>query len=219
MTRETGKGHPMRHHANAVAPPLARHGGPRPRRRLHGPLAIYTALLASFTALLAIETGFQVWAFYASERSFLSVSGIRLVEPGLAVDTPLSVALEIRNSGRDTASIIDSNVTPFVSSGLPASPPYGPVHSQLFGPIAAGGIINARYGEQPKNGQYVMTRQAVENIKNGSEKFYVFGNIKYRDAFSFGGRNTKFCFVYISRNPLGLGTFDDCGVAQYVEGD
>ena len=89
------------------------------------PVAGFTAWVGVFTACLMILSGLQVLAFIQSERAFAALSTIRF-KGDFGAQKELSLAIEVRNSGKSTAFVDEINITSmFIRAGVncPASGP------------------------------------------------------------------------------------------------
>jgi hypothetical protein len=176
-------------------------------------------IIEVFTAVLALSTCIQVWAFIQSERSFVSITGMSIEGGKITTGKPLSLSIELRNSGRTSAFIEASNVSVSIAkTGMPPNPQYLEGHSVLKGPVVAGGIKTATTITKANDGENdLFLDDEVKGINQGTKKVYIFGYVRFTDEFSwFGGTTVGYCALY---NPSGDPThsvFNDCDLDNYV---
>jgi hypothetical protein len=167
-----------------------------------------------FTAVLCVVAGVQAWAFIQSERAFVFPFHVQFVAPlAVAEVQPISLALEMRNTGRSTAKV--SNLVAVVTHQLPQVPNYenGLDRGKFaFPPIPGNGQIT-----QELNFRTWGSKTMIE-VRDGSRPFYLFGEITYTDDYSFlSGRSSRFCFAYIAnRDDPTKANFRNCLEPQYT---
>jgi hypothetical protein len=173
-----------------------------------------------FTAILALSTVMQVYAFIESERAFLSIKGGNIEGVRPMGDLPLVLEFQIHNSGRSSAFIDSMNATAQIGTDdLPEYPAYSAGgRSAVRGPVIAGGDYQAKFSPKGTDGKpYIISDAAIEQINIGIMKLYVFGYIRYRDEYSkFGVREVGYCFLFNPRNDATRTVFDDCGYPNYI---
>jgi hypothetical protein len=190
-------------------------------------VATFTKWLVLFTAILAIVTCIQVWAFITSERAFLVVDNFSAVPPEFPpkdATQPLVFSAIIRNGGTNGAVVIGTDFVlkniPKPASDLPATPDYVPVSAgnDLFrGPVIAGSDRAAIFRPELNGKPMVLTTGDYDYLRAGGAKLYVYGYVDYKDEFSlFGSKRSGFCWVYNPKNPPTLSPFDSCGTEKYV---
>jgi hypothetical protein len=185
-----------------------------------GNLEFFTGLLALFTAVLAVSTGLQVWAFVQSERASIApvAAGI---DPVKITTGPIVVYVQIKNSGKDTALIQESIPNYKILDRLPKFPNYGVV-ARVSRAILLPGQTLSTGGIAKVDGKPVMvTEDDVRSINNGEKFLWIYGKVVYRDRFSviFGPQIIGYCFEYNPANDFRLGMFNGCGEENYVYTD
>jgi hypothetical protein len=188
----------------------------------------FTFWVAAFTFCLAGVGFFQAWAFIQSERAFVGLDAIQLLDGDFIPDAPLRYALVFKNSGKATAFIDEVvTVTPISPPrySIPREPAYLMLPDQMTGPrvgalgaIVAGGTFNyvrevfVIDGSQP----LVLHDWEVGLLKTGQSMLRIYGYLSYSDDFTFlRNRVTGFCFYYdyrFKQKP----TFDTCTEPAYT---
>jgi hypothetical protein len=180
--------------------------------------------VAVFTLLLVIVGAFQVWVYMVTERAYLSLSAIGMDSPPTA-DKPIVLRLQVKNSGRTTAFVVDANVTVFAvapNEQLPEKPRYtaGGRVSAIFGPIVAGDTFFGTVRPQTRD-HHPFTWTAPW-LAAGT-RMYVFGFVKYDDGFGLlrlgTTRITGFCARYDPVEYPAMGTFATCEEQNYRYGN
>src|ERR1035437_5746403 len=175
--------------------------------------ARFAGWVARFTLVLCVVGAFQAWAFITSERAFI-YQWTNFVSPSpLVAGKPITLTNNLRNSGRLGAFIIDVNLTyAFLKEPLPIEPHYQEGFANaVSGPIPAGTVFKATIALQRNDAALILTQPDIDVINNGTFHFYVFGWVKYKDAFSFfRAKKTGFCGVYVpTKSPDDA--FNNCG--------
>jgi hypothetical protein len=177
------------------------------------PVSLFTALVALFTFVLCVVAGIQAWAFIQSERAFLSPSETNFVNwPLVERENPLLMYLDVRNSGKSTATIEELSLA--IAHEIPAIPSYGGGTKIAFAPIVQGGTSRRTVGFETGWGG-----ETINKINSGELKFYIFGRIKYWDDFSFGfwgPKETRFCFMYVVSKNTNRSIFQTCPDRAYT---
>jgi hypothetical protein len=182
---------------------------------------LFRDAITLFTLVLMIFTGIQVWAFVASERAFVGLTGIGSTT--LVPLIPVVLNIRIRNAGRGVAFVIDSNTTLWLRDApLPTTPEYNRqnANSRLNGSLPAGSDYNAKFWPFSDGGvPFTFTQQQIEAINTGRMLLYVYGYVTYRDEFSyiFGSRTSGYCVVFDPHaDNAGGGQFNNCGLLNYI---
>lgn len=172
--------------------------------------------VAKFTFILCFVGAMQVWAFVESERAFI-YPWVTLSQNALSVGKQIVVTLNTHNGGHSGAFLVDANVT-YSLEPLPKEPHYirGDVNA-VSGPLPAGMAVR---GETPLHGTdgkpLIPDQTAIDALTNGTIPFYVFGWVKYTDAFSwFGPKISGFCGKYTPGHSPD-NAFYNCGQPAYV---
>jgi hypothetical protein len=173
-------------------------------------------VLEVFTAILAISTCVQVWAFIQSERAFIAVANFEIIGTLLVPDAPIRFAVAFHNSGRATAFINDANLTYTITNeAMPQTPQYQPGAGAFKGPVIAGGSVRATTDTQASGRN--ISAAFINGIQNGSHKLFVFGYVRFSDDFSlFESRVIGFCQLYNPRAASTIDAFEGCGLDNYV---
>ncbi len=171
------------------------------------------------TAVLALTAGLQAWAFMQSQRAFVFPTAANFTGPLVANVQPLSLYIDISNSGESAAKIED--LTAFVTHHLAPRPQYdeGPLRIKVASPpIPAGGTLRRilHFGEP-------WGEDTTSAVKGGTMRFYMYGRINYRDDYSLGlgalglgVRQSDFCFVYVPNVDPGKAVFRNCPEPVYT---
>jgi hypothetical protein len=182
----------------------------------------FTFWVSAFTGCLAFIAFIQAWAFVQSERAYISPVAIRFENGGIVAGKPLTLHMELKNSGHSTATISIANVT-YHFGPLPTFPVYNLRGTTSLPPITPGAIINSFHNFFfPRKKPFILPPAAFAAINDGKIPFYAFGFIAFTDDFSvFGRRRVGFCFVYNPKGSMTAGWFNNCAEKNYTysEGD
>jgi hypothetical protein len=166
-----------------------------------------------FTGLLFLVAAMQTWAFVQSERAFVVPSKTDFSNWPLVVgENLLEMYIEFKNSGKTAATFEDFTVA--ISHELDSAPNYSEGQKIAFAPITAGGSNKAFLNFETGWGELTISK-----IKSGALKFYIFGQVKYRDAFSFfpfGVRETGYCYVFTPEKRGREHAFSTCHSRPYT---
>ena len=166
-----------------------------------------------FTFFLVILTGVQVWSFIQSERAFVFPASIEFTGPLVALVQPLTLHLDVSNSGKSPAKI--DNLIAFAAHQLPPVPSYDERPGRIkigFPPVPPNGKIRQTLPFGPPWGE-----QTTREVQAGTRGFYVYGRIKYRDDYSWlGPKFSDFCFTYVPDKDPGKAVFRNCLEPQYT---
>jgi hypothetical protein len=177
--------------------------------------------IEKFTAILCVIGTVQVWTFIASERPFVSVSQIQIAGGELKAEVPLVFIIGVKNSGKETAFVVDSRNIVRTQPDLPLyrGLKRDMVETTAKGPIVAGDTNSIISRPTNKNGQpIVLAQKQIDQLAIGDQHLWIIGYITYKDLFPiFGATNTTgYCFVYNPKPADGrLGNFDRCGDEEY----
>ena len=170
------------------------------------PEARFAGWVARLTLALCIIGIIQAWAFIQSERAFIALDSMSIVD-GIQTGKPLITSLTFRNSGKSPALDVvvhyNSNIT------LPNVPQYGPNRTE-FTPIVSEGKATMHFGAPAP-----MQQTDVDALKTGKLEFYVWGYISFEDHFSVFGQEVGFCAIFDWRSPAG-NTFLTCPRKGYL---
>ena len=152
-----------------------------------------------------------------SQRAFVFPTATNFTEPLIANVQPLSLYIDVTNSGRIAAEIED--LIAFVTHDLAPRPQYGEGLQRIevaFPPIPAGGTLRRilDFGEP-------WGEDTTSAVKSGTMRFYMYGRINYRDDYSLGlgVRQSDFCFVYVPNVDPGKAVFRNCPEPAYTNID
>jgi hypothetical protein len=160
---------------------------------------------AIFSGCLVLITGLQALNFVASERAFIAPSNAEItVKETIGVEL-LPIMLELKNSGKNTATI--NEFTAAITHHLPPRPEYPEGPEFAFPPVVSGGIAKRILQFKTAWGEATATA-----VKSGALPLYIFGRIRYSDPYSWlpfhSRRETGFCFVYTPNSPIA--SFETC---------
>jgi hypothetical protein len=176
----------------------------------------WTKVVGVFTGVLAVVGIIQAWAFIQSERSFVYAYADSISPNQVTPDQPFQVTIAVRNDGKSEAFISDFNVTYLLTDKiLPPTPSYQyPTAFAMNGPIVAGARYDGIMSPKVPNGlPAAFGSDMLALLKEGKESFYIFGWVKYSDAFTwFGDKTTGFCGNWRAVD----NKFYDCGVSAYT---
>jgi hypothetical protein len=176
-------------------------------------MAKFTFGLFAFTAILALFAGVQAWAFIQSERAFVAPAEANFLNwPLVPRENPLIMYIEMRNSGKSTATIEELSVS--ITHELPETPQYYEAQKVAFAPIVPG-------GSSWRSLRFITAwpQETIDKIVSGSLKFYIFGVIRYWDGFSIrflGPKATGFCFRYEPQPQTSPAVFETCRERAYT---
>ena len=160
--------------------------------------------IEKFTGVLCIVGALQLLAFIQSERAFVSISGANILNVGN--ESPLFIALDLKNSGRSVA-IGDLQFYSRAKS-LPPIPEYRDPLIINYTPVVAGGSSTASISAP------VMDAASIADIRSGKLPFFIYGIIKFSDDYSFfGPRQVGFCLRYYA---IGASLFSTCSESAYT---
>jgi hypothetical protein len=157
----------------------------------------WTKWLVVVGLLSVVAVSLQWCTFVESERAQLAVSGARIFDE---VAAPITVIVEITNSGRATAKRGQVSYHSRTQS-LPGTPDYNNPTPLFFAPIVPGGVL----------------RQGIDVHMSPSEltrtPLFIYGVIHFSDAYTFpsGSKEVGFCLHYRAELKL----FETCPVAAY----
>lgn len=186
----------------------------------------FNCLLLVFTGVYALISILQYrltrQAIHVTERAYLQVHAIAL-EPAVASVGPIRVTILVKNTGRTPATITDVNIVPSYVTGpdftLPKIPSYAEKGSNLaaLGLLPAGETDTDTSAAIGLNGQrYGFDKGQVKDIETGKSRFFVYGYVRYQDAFAHN-HATGFCGFYDpTRTAPELGMFNRCRQAGYT---
>jgi len=185
----------------------------------------FNFLLLLFTATYAATSIFQYrltrQALHITERAYIQVHGVAL-EPAVASAGPVTITILVKNTGRTPATITDMAITPMFVTGPDFDLPKTPSYSSKGNVIASLGLLPAGETNQDtssamglKGERYGFSPTQVKEIEAGKSRFFVYGYVRYQDAFS-QNHTTGFCAFYDpARKPPELGMFNGCRQAGY----
>jgi hypothetical protein len=164
-----------------------------------------------FTAILALFTVIQVFAFIESERAFVFPSETSFAKSSNFDVSPLPMFLYLKNSGKITATI-DELIAKITHGPLLQEPDYTGIGNRYaFPPVVANG--NIRRILRFESG---WSKEITEQVFSGAKTFYLYGRIKYHDHFSFlGPKESRFCFVWYAS----VSAFETCSEPAYTSAD
>jgi hypothetical protein len=167
----------------------------------------FTWWVATFTFCLAFTAAIQTWAFIQSERAFVSPIAMRFI-PAFPQSKIASFTIEIKNSGRSTASVRHSAYT--ITPKLPENADIPELVELAFPPVVAGGVISSEIKVGP------LADDVIKEF-SGTEVFYIYGIIDYVDDFSvFGNKRDGWCYIYKVGSNASLSQFDTCNNPKYT---
>jgi hypothetical protein len=166
-----------------------------------------------FTAVVAIATVVQAWAFIKSERAFVAVSEVHFakdITPGL---NPLPIFFEMKNGGKSTATVdvLKANIT---HGPLPAVPSYLDSPQFAIAPIVPNDMSQRILDFETAWGQ-----QTNEGVKTGTLPLFIYGVIQYHDdllPWLVPRRETGFCFIYKPTGGVREPVFETCKESAYT---
>jgi hypothetical protein len=188
----------------------------------------FNFLLLIFTAVYSATSIFQYRlakrSLRVTERAYIEVHDISL-DPAIASVGPITMVIRVKNTGRTPATIFDINITPAFSHDTPDfSLPKIPSYAQGKGFNTAGlGLLpagetntNMSKATSLKGEIFGFNPKQIKDIETEKARFFVFGYVKYQDAFG-DVHATGFCAFYdpILRLP-GLGMFNGCRQTGYA---
>jgi hypothetical protein len=184
-----------------------------------GPLIWFNGLLTLFTALLVAITAIQVWAFIVSERAFL-LEWTNFVSPSpLTAGQKLSFTINVQNTGRSSATIVDADTTVMlVKTELPEEPSYAGLNGSRLPSIVPTGLSFSGTTPviKPDGSEITLSQDDVDKLNSGDLKFYVYGWMSYSDDFTvFGPVKHGFCGVFVPNRPA-ANDFVSCGRPKYT---
>jgi hypothetical protein len=172
-----------------------------------------------FTGFLVAVGALQFWSLYVGQRAFLHLESATLgtLIPGKLV----TVTGGIKNSGKSTAFIIDSNTSWTFNSrnlAMADAPQYTPGSAiPPTGPFVPDETIeqfwNAEHSEQYANADL------ISKIKSGDVVIYLYGYVTYTDAFKVFSHTTRFCAKYDALDPPPDNRLGRCGLKNYETAD
>ena len=151
-------------------------------------------VVVGLTAVLAITAVVQLVVFVESQRAFVAPTSTKFAEQLVAGMDKFRLQIELRNSGRSTATIKELRAR--ILEVLPDEPPQFQANIYAMPPVAPGGTVRsdlkfeAGWDEDFTNG-----------VLSGSRNLHMYGVIKYEDVFSslgFGPKETGFCYIYVA---------------------
>lgn len=188
-----------------------------PTKRWYGESG-FTVLVALFTAILAIFTGVQTWAFITGERAFVGPDsdGVRFAQDILPGVKRFEMILDLKNSGKSVA-IIEDIFAAITHGPLDDEPRYTEAPRFTFPPVVPNSKTTRPLAfDIGRNG---WSQETAAGVRSGSLPFYCFGRVRYHDAFSihaiFSPMETGFCFVYVPDYPGGP-AFVTCRQPKYT---
>ena len=149
-----------------------------------------------FTGLLAVTTAIQVWAFIQSEKSFLSVKFAPIV---LEAGKQIEIELMIHNSGRSEAIVEKFIANLKLNQTLPQIPNYLPnTETVIAPPVERDGTTKITFYPILERGRpATVSEDQITDLNLGKITLYIFGFIRYKDAFTPWGTTTVgFCATY-----------------------
>lgn len=180
-------------------------------------LSRWTAVVGVFTAFLAAVGGLQVWAFIQSERASLLFEIATFRPYPLSANQPLWVQVNVSNTGRSDAFIVDEKIAMHIDKhSLPINPDYpASAEYRARGSISSGRQRQILIGPTDR----MLTESEVSAIQSGQLKFYIYGYAKFRDEFTlFGPKEIGFCVAFNPNDPSQTPSprLDDCDNPNYV---
>ena len=152
-----------------------------------------------------------LWFTLQRDRAALTISSVDF-DPPLAADHPVRIALVLKNSGQDYATITGA-ATDRVSAQLPDQPIYD-VARIAPARVPGGGELRliSDLGTQP----LIFSQAEIDSLKAGTSALKFTGFIEYRDKYWFlGGSVVGFCYVWDPRD-ADTGNFSVCSEAKYT---
>ena len=178
----------------------------------------FTFVVAVFTAVLALATCVQVWAFIQSERAFLVVDNPRFRTGEPTADRP-DLIMTLKNPGKKVAAVQEFIAT--YQLGLHAQELHEETQNKYnktdFGKslVAPGNEITI--SGNLANGKAIFTEQVINDLLRGEDSFYIFGDIKYYDGYNiFEPSEIGYCFSYLPPNQREVDTFAVCKDPKYT---
>lgn len=170
-----------------------------------------------FTAILAISTAIQVWAFIESERSSLAPTAMQTVPNPLSAGH-LIFRYELKNSGKETALLQESIATVTLNVRLPDYPYFGQASASRKARLLPGQGVYLEFMPYLDGRPFVLSDEQIRRINDGYFGLWVYGRIKYRDRFSmlFGTETIGYCFRYNPHGVAVVGMFDACSEEHYT---
>jgi hypothetical protein len=188
----------------------------------------FAFIVAIFTAVLALATWVQVWAYTQSERAYLIAEDLKFVHgvPSTA-EGGLTLDLTVRNVGRHIATITGGNVSPLIhvqGGKLPSIPQYLPnAITVTIPPLPPENIFNFPFIVEkftPLTGVVESPKldAVVVGIVSGQMPIQVYGFIDYNTGYNLWGTGRiGFCFNYIHPSSLApAGQFITCDNPKYT---
>ena len=183
--------------------------------------------VALFTLMLVIVVFLQLYTYTATERAVVTIADIQFKgKNNPTVGQPLTAVIDVKNSGRSTAFITRARFysrlvfkQPFPSR--PEYPEFAKVtNSAVNGPLVAQEIdqVFFRLDNAHRTTGGPFDAPSITEIEQGRMKIYVFGYIRYLDAYSVFGwpeHQTGFCSHY---DPS-AGMFLTCDEDAYAYGN
>jgi len=171
-----------------------------------------TGWIAAFTIVLAVSSGFQVWAFIQGQRAFLTLSNLYFDPAQVRVGEPIRAVLDIKNGGRSIGIITEINLTVRLVDKLPETAVYDTGGNQTIPPIEAGG--RASIGVKTNK---VLNENGRAGYASGAINYFLYGYISFVDDFSIRGPKTiGFCFQFAVSQVATHGQFIGCDEPQYT---
>jgi hypothetical protein len=185
------------------------------------PIDKFTFLVAIFTFFLVVIGFTQLWAFIQSERATIAIKQIKIDAFPANGSDPFEFTVSMKDAGKGSATILKSNTALVIiaaTATLPDPPHYFGTDVSRRAVVASGDSYEESIFLKPTNagGEPVpWNKDMAKAVAVGSNRFYVYGYLEYRDDFSlFNNRITGFCAVY-SQNTPKTGVMTGCGADGY----
>ena len=165
------------------------------------------------SAVLAITAGFQVVVFVQSQRAFVAPTSTKFAEQLVAGMDKFRLQIELRNSGRSTATIKELRAR--ILEILPDQPPQFQANIYAMPPVAPGGITVPGVLKFEAEDWTNWDKDYTNGVLSGSRNLHMYGVIKYEDVFSslgFGPKETGFCYIYVAASA----GFQNCPEIPYT---
>lgn len=178
------------------------------------PIDRFTRLVAWFTGGLVLIGGLNVWAFIQSEKSFLSVKFDPL---GLEAGKPIEIGLTIHNSGHSEAMVMNFITNLHLNKTLPQVPDYRTNTDPIISPpIERDGTTKITFSPIVGIQAVAASEDQVRALNSRQLNLYVFGFIRYKDAFTPFGSTVGFCAVYKPPHGSIPPTWETCQENSYT---
>lgn len=174
-----------------------------------------------FTLLLVVIGVIQYSAFVASERASVVPIEVHFAKELIAGLYPLPIVVEMQNGGKSTATT-DVLAMAITHGPLPPEPQYNEINHYTVTPILPNGTHKKVFSFEIGNTGW--SEETRMGVKAGARKLYLYGFIRYQDEFShspwpffsFGTRETGFCFVYMPIGGVHDSVFETCPEPAYT---